>query len=340
MSLKFTRPLAAFTVVLGAAAATTTALAADVSTMQGASPVLVAGAVARDGLDQVGDAFSANRSERLRLWLTEEPAEQGLSAIAEGFHGRARWKASGQGLATRSRKDVLRFGIGYADAEAWTFRAIASSVEGDTRYADGAHDLDGWNVTVAGERRFGALRLGASTTKSWGRAEGKRLVAGAADATFSPKTSGHGVDLELGYMAQAGEVSIVPSTFLRYSRFGVEKFSERPGGKSALGFGKYAFEAVHAGVGLALAYNGSEAVKPRVAVSYERRISGGDGVLRGVQGSPGTPVSAKIITSRKNRLTVEPAISFTAGAVRLDVGARAGVDSRDNTAFVRAGLRF
>lgn len=152
---------------------------------------LVAGLAARDGLRQGADLVAAERAGRLSAWLSGAPAEPGFRAIAEVSHGREDLDATGATLAARTDRDAYRLGFAYADDEGHTYRAVATRYEDDTRHALGQHQLEGWAVTLGGERRFGPLRLGASVSHMSGDVTGQRDLPVALMSTrYSPKFSG------------------------------------------------------------------------------------------------------------------------------------------------------
>ena len=305
---------------------------------------LVPGAAVRDGLARAGEIVAAERDERQSVWLNRSGAKPGFRAIAEGGYGRSRSDASATSLKARGERQAYRLGFGYTDASDWTFRAIATRFEDDTRHSLGRHDLDGWAATVSGERRFGPWRLGASLSQLWGDLAGTRQIPVPLMSTrYDAEFRGRSADFEVGLVLGEEEaLSLLPSAWMRYSRAKLTGLEESGETGLEMSFASQAFETVYAGAGLTAAYRAWPGVRSRVSASYERRVSGGYGTMTGeLIGNSADPISTRFSATRKDRLVIEPGVTMDLdNGLKIDLSARHRFGEHDTAAVARMSFAF
>lgn len=298
--------------------------------------------IARDIGDMIADEAQAERSERHRLWGAN-PAPQGVTIVGDMRLARDRQSQTGNMLASSSERRVYRLGVAYSDGEDWSVRLVGARIEGDSRHDSGKHELDGWGLTLAGERRWGALRLGASVGRLWGTAEGTRdIPVPLMQAQYRSKLGGRHVELEVGYDLSFGAFAFQPSAWLRYQRTSRTEYTETGDTGLEMAFDRQRTEAVVAGGALTMFWHGSDIVKPRITASFEQRVAGSEGALRGrlVDNSADAIVTRPDIGTEA-RVMIEPGLGLAISrSVLLDLSAHQRLGEGDRGARARLTVSF
>lgn len=284
----------------------------------------------------------AERGERHRLWAADASAS-GFAVVGDIRLDQQRRNGGVDVLGSRGDRRAYRLGLAYSDGDGWTTRIVGSRIESDLTHSQGRHDVGGWAVTASGERRFGALRLGASATHFWGDAEGTRFIPVARmTSSYGTKVAGTQAEFEAGVDLGSAELSLIPSAWARYDRATVDGYAETGNTGLEMAFGRTRQEALYAGAGVTIAYNGSKVFQPRLTAAWESRVAGSHGTVTGMLvDNSANPISARIGKGRRSAASVEPGLSIGFGnAVVLDLSGHQHLDAKDRGVRARLALAF
>lgn len=217
----------------------------------------------------VGDIALSDRISRFATW-----AEKGTPV---GF--RIFGSAGGQWGqdSTSATQQLYSLGISYGDGDHWSYR-LKVFRQHDSSYEDAySSKFKGWGLLGSADGQFDDFRLGFSVGKVSGKFSGNRYPYGRSgdvkvpydtdgDALFSEITAGYVYRFE-------GVATIIPATWLRFSRSTIDSYSETSGSRRDVSVGKQTSDTIVGGAGVRVNYDAWGDVKPWLGLSLENRIS-------------------------------------------------------------------